>query len=167
MKKLWYVVVVVVLVAGLAGAVWAQVAQAPTQQAAPEAGAQAPAGQAAGGQHAMGALGRRGYLKVSPESQQLWDQLGTLQTQLHQEQWDLFVLLNAEPKDREAIKAQAEKVRGLTQQVRQTMQSLRQYFVALPAAAGTRHPANGQGNNAGGQPPTAQTTTPNNAGPQT
>ena len=167
MKKLWYLIVAAVLVAGLATAVWAQVAQTPAAQAAPAAGAQAQADPGTGGQHALGGLGRRGYLKISPESQQLWDQLGTLQTQLHQEQWNLFVLLNAPTKDRAAIKAQAEKLRGLGQQLRQTRQSLQQYYVALPTpATGTGRHANGAGQNADGQPPVAQNTTPNNAGPQ-
>ncbi len=74
----------------------------------------------------MGGMGR-GYIETNETTRQLWTQLGELQSQLHEARWQLFEVLNKQPVDRDAVKAQAAKMKDIATQVRDINQQLEPY----------------------------------------
>jgi conjugal transfer/entry exclusion protein len=80
----------------------------------------------------------RGYLQVNAQSQQLWNQLGTLQDQRHQAEWNLFELMNQTPRNRSQIQQGLATLAGIKQQIEQVRGQLKQYWVPLPTATGAR-----------------------------
>ncbi|MFP3904870.1 MAG: hypothetical protein ACLFWB_11565 [Armatimonadota bacterium] len=93
----------------------------------------------------------RGYVEVTPESKALWEKLGELKVQQHNEQWKMFELLGAEEVDQEAAKAQMQTMRDLNQQIREVTQDLAQYRKPLPFRE--RGQRDRQGPRRGGQAP--------------
>ncbi len=111
---------------------------------------QGPRQQGQRGQRGQQAM-NRGYIEVCPESKALWQKLGQLKVQLHNEQWKMYELLGAEEVDQEAAKAQMQTMRDLNQQVRQVMRDLAQYRKPLPFKGQGRRGGQGQGARHGGQ----------------
>jgi hypothetical protein len=134
----------VALLAAVGALVTVALAAGTQQQAAPQ-----PARPHAGvGRHGLGGPGLgfwmgRGYIEPKPEARQLWDQLGKLQADRHEAQWQLFVLLAQSPQDSQKIQAQQQKLAGLDQQIRQLWRQLHRYWHPLPAGAAGR--AQGKG----------------------
>ena len=127
--------------------------------AAPAPVATAPAATGAAGQaaapagaakHAVGTA--KGYLKTTPEAEALWKQLGQAEADLHQKQWELYVLLNAETRDKPAVRAKFAEVRALMTQMRTTREGLKTYWIPLDpkdlggGKAGGGHKGHGKGN---------------------
>ncbi len=113
---------------GAAGAAPAPVATAPAAAATAVGQAAAPAGTA---KNAVGTA--KGYLKTTPEAEALWKQLGQAEADLHQKQWELYVLLNAETRDKPAVRAKFAEVRDLMTQMRTTREGLKTYWIPLDA----------------------------------
>ncbi len=102
------------------------------------------------GQRGPGQWLRRGYLKTIPESHELWSQLGTLNNQMHDAQWVLFELLNADPRDPEAIRAQFGEMREIGQQLQSVQQELRPYWIRPQRPEGGGQGWGRQGGQGGG-----------------
>jgi hypothetical protein len=169
MKTIWVVIGCLLLVASLAsaqndGAAGAAPAPVATAPAAINAGqVAAPAGAA---KNAVGSA--KGYLKTTPEAEALWKQLGQAESDLHQKKWELYVLLNAETRDKAATRAKLAEVRALMVQTRKVRADLKAYWLPLDTKglgggkAGRGHKGNGKGNADKGkdQAPAAAPTAP-------
>ena len=152
MKTMCLLVGCLLLLASLAcaqndGAAPAPVAPAPVATATDPGAAAAPAATA---KNAVGSS--KGYLKTTPEAETLWKQLGQAESDLRQKQWELYVLLNAETRDKQALRAKFAEVRDLTTQARTTRDKLKVYWMPLDAKdlaggkAGRAHKGNGKAN---------------------
>ena len=97
----------------------------------------------------------QGYLKTTPEVQALWTQLGQIESDLHQKEWELFVLFNAQPVDRRAVRTKYGEVRDLMRQMKDVRQKLEPSWVPLPRAQGR-----GKGKGVGGAAGQAQQAAP-------
>ncbi len=77
-----------------------------------------------------------GRLETTPETKELWQQSGDLQANLHQKQWELFELQNAEPLAPEAIETKQAEIREINQQMQQLRQQLAEHATRGRGAAG-------------------------------
>lgn len=77
----------------------------------------------------------RGYLKICPESEALWKQMGQVQSDLRTKEWELFTLLNAEPIDKQAVATKTAEARDLNTQTRDLRDKLKTYWMPMPAKA--------------------------------
>lgn len=117
----------------------------PATGVAPGAAA-APAPKAGVAKAAVG--GTRGYLKTNAETEALWKELGTAQTDLHQKQWELYVLLNAEQVDKQAVRAKYAECRDLNTKLHDVREKLKASWVPLdPKTMLAGHKANKAGAN--------------------
>jgi hypothetical protein len=115
-------------------------AQETTPPAAGAAAAAAPAKPAARPTFMPGA----GYLKVGPEAEALWKQLGQAEVDLHQKAWELFTLQSAAQVDRQAVKAKLGETRDLMKQMRDVRDKLKTYWVPQEMAKGAGHKGGGK-----------------------
>lgn len=68
------------------------------------------------------------YLPINDETQALWQQVGELQTQLHQGTWE-YSLLHAQGADEETIEAKVDELRGINEQLHALHQTVREHVV--------------------------------------
>ena len=63
---------------------------------------------------------RRGdfYYKVTPDTEALWKQLGQLQDDEHQKNWELYTLLSATPVDSQAVSAKLKERTEVQRQIK-------------------------------------------------
>lgn len=106
--------------------------------------AQPVGGQARGAQERRAAMmrgqgmGGFGRLETTPETKELWQRSGDLQANLHQKQWELFELQNAEPLAPEAIETKQAEIREINQQMQQLRQQIAEHSTRGRGAAGQR-----------------------------
>ncbi len=71
----------------------------------------------------------RGHLETNPEAERLWRRMGDLQTELRQKGWEMQELLNAEPRDPEAIKAKGKEIQELQQEMQRLQERMKEHWV--------------------------------------
>ncbi|MHB8993787.1 MAG: hypothetical protein ACYC63_00885 [Armatimonadota bacterium] len=78
----------------------------------------------------------KGYLKVTPETEALWKELGQIQTDLRQKEWELFTLMSAAEMDKQAVRAKQAEARELMKQMRGLREKLAPSWVPAEKKAG-------------------------------
>ncbi len=66
------------------------------------------------------------YVNACDASSAIWEKIGELQTRMHEQSWELFVL-RTEDADQEQIEAKVEELKGLVEQMHTERQKLREY----------------------------------------
>jgi hypothetical protein len=118
----------------------ASVSMAFAQEAAPPAAA-TPAAAAPKAAANLSFAAGKGHIKVTPETEALWKELGQAQTDLHQKEWEIFTLMSAAEVDKQAVRAKQAEARDLMKQMRGLREKLAPSWVPVekkPAAPKAR-----------------------------
>ena len=96
--------------------------------------------------------GARGYVKASPEAKAIWHQITRLQTQERARMWELFEL-RTQDADEEQLKAKAEELRAIHEQIREQREKLAEHWVGAPPGERGGYRGGGQGQHRHQGPP--------------
>jgi hypothetical protein len=96
------------------------------------------------------------YYKVTPDTEALWKQLGQLQDDQHQKDWELYTLLSATPVDSQAVPAKLKELADNRKQIKHINTQLEPSKVIVDMRQYTK----GAGHHHKGQQPAAATAAP-------